>query len=884
MTGTDAERARLVERDKGAAWGLWGPYLSERQWGTVREDYSADGDAWGSFPHDHARSRAYRWGEDGILGISDAYGRLCFAIALWNEADPILKERLFGLTGPQGNHGEDVKEVYAFEDATPTSSYLRGSYRYPHRAYPYRELVAESARRSRDDPEYELVDTGVLDEGRFFDVTVEYAKVDPTDVLIRITATNRGPEPAPLHLLPTLWFRNRWAWGGDVPVRPEVRLDGDVVHTEHERMGDYWLAWRRDDGGEPDATLFTRNETNTERLWGVPNAEPYTKDGINDVVVDGLADRVDPSGRGTKVAIHRRRLVLPGGSIAMHLRLSGSTLPDDPFASADEAIDGRRREADAFYASIPQRRPMSSEERIVFRQALAGLLWSKQHYEFDVGRWLDGDPTGPSPPSERRRARNAQWRHLNTNDVLLMPDTWEYPWFAAWDLAFHCVTVALVDPAFAKRQLLLLTREWYAHPNGQAPAYEWNFGDVNPPVHAWAVWQVYAIEQRLHGAADTAFLERIFHKLLLNFTWWVNRKDRDGRNVFQGGFLGLDNIGVFDRSATLPGGALLEQADGTAWMGVYSLAMLRIALELAQTNPVYEDVATKFFEHFLYIAGALNGLGETGVSLWDAEEEFYYDVLQVPDHEPIPIRLRTQVGLIPLFAVEILEVEELERLPGFVRRMEWFLRNRPDLAALVGRFETPGQNGRRLLSMVYAGRGAALLKAVLDESRFLAPHGVRSLSKWHAQHPFDLTVGSYRFHAEYEPGESRTSLFGGNSNWRGPIWFPLNYLLIEAARKFHRYYGEDLKVECPTGSGQMLDLSQVADELSDRLVSLFVPDAEGRRPSNGPDPRFRDDPLWRDRLQFHEYFHGDTGQGLGASHQTGWTALVASILEGADER
>ena len=882
-TPPDAERERLAERERGAAWGLWGPYLAERQWGTVREDYSANGDAWEHFPHDHARSRAYRWGEDGILGISDAYGRLCFAVALWNEADPILKERLFGLTGPQGNHGEDVKEVYAFEDATPTHSYLRATYRYPQRAYPYDDLVTETARRGRDDPEYELLATGIFDEDRFFDVTVEYAKVDPTDLLIRITAVNRGPDPAPLHMLPTLWYRNRWAWDRG-SARPDIRLEAGRIHADHQRMGDYWLAWLDEGGDEPDRPLFTGNETNTERLWGVANTEPFTKDGIGDAVVDGRSDRVDASGHGTKVAIHRRRLVPAGGSTTMLLRLSGSTMPNEPFARADDLFERRRSESDAFYRAIERRPGMTDPERLVFRQAIAGLIWSKQHYEFDVGRWLDGDPAQPAPPPDRRHGRNAQWRHLNTNDVLLMPDTWEYPWFAAWDLAFHCVTMALVDPAFAKRQVLLLTREWYAHPNGQVPAYEWNFDDVNPPVHAWAAWRVYTIDERINGTPDRDFLERVFHKLLLNFTWWVNRKDRDGRNVFQGGFLGLDNIGVFDRSATLPGGALLEQADGTAWMGFYSLAMLRIALELAQTNPAYEDVATKFFEHFLLIAGALNGLGENGVSLWDTEEEFYYDVLHVPGRDPMRIKLRTLVGLIALFAVEIIEPDELERLPGFARRMDWFLRNRPDLAALVGRFERPGHNARRLLAMVFAGRGMALLKVVLDESRFLGPHGVRSLSRWHAEHPFDLTVGHYQFHAEYEPAESRTGLFGGNSNWRGPVWFPLNYLLIEALRKFHRYYGDDILVEFPAGSGRQLTLSGVADELSRRMVALFTPDESGRRPANGPDPRFRDHPLWRDRLVFHEYFNGDTGEGLGASHQTGWTALVASILDGADER
>jgi hypothetical protein len=887
-TALDAERVRLAEaRERKVPWRRWGPYLSDRQWGTVREDYSAGGSAWDAFPHDHARSRAYRWGEDGLLGISDDRGLLCFALALWNEADPILKERLFGLTGREGNHGEDVKEYYYYLDSTPTHSYMRALYKYPQRAFPYADLVAENRRRGRGAPEYELLDTGAFAENRYFDITVEYAKADPEDIVIRISAANRGTDLAPLHLLPTLWFRNTWSWGRD-DRRPELRalemaemLQGmdahasapmRVVQATHARLGDYWLACE----GEPHL-LFTENESNDERLWGVPNRTRYVKDGINDAVVDGAAGTVNPNEVGTKAAAHYTLTIAPGDTRTVLLRLSAHR-SSAPFSGAAELLAARRAEADAFYAPLAD--PcVSNDAKLVQRQAFAGLLWCKQLYYYDVGEWLEGDPAGPPPPEGRRHGRNGDWRHLNNLDVISMPDAWEYPWFAAWDLAFHCIPLALVDPAFAKQQLTLLVREWYMHPNGQLPAYEWAFGDVNPPVHAWAAWRVYKIEKRLTGRADRAFLERIFHKLLLNFTWWVNRKDSDGHNVFQGGFLGLDNIGVFDRSAMLPTGGHLEQSDGTAWMGMYSLNMLTIALELARENPVYEGVATKFFEHFLSIASAMNDIGGEGVSLWDEQDEFFYDVLHLPDDEMRPLRLRTLVGLIPLLAVETIEPDLLEALPQFKARLEWFLRHRPQLASLVSRWQEPGAGERRLLALVRGHRMKQLLKRMLDPQEFLSDHGVRGISRYHAEHPYMLRVNGMEYAVRYEPAESTTGLFGGNSNWRGPVWFPINFLLIEALQKFHHYYGDDFLVECPTGSGTKATLWQVAENLSSRLTHLFLRGPDGRRPVFGDNEVLQRDPYWRDYLLFYEYFNGDTGAGLGASHQTGWTALVAKLLE-----
>jgi hypothetical protein len=894
----DSERTRLARaREDGVRWDLWGPYLAERQWGTVREDYSRDGQAWHAVPHDHARSRAYRWGEDGLLGISDDQARLCFALALWNGKDPILKERLFGLTGPEGNHGEDVKEAYYYLDATPTHSYLKGRYNYPQQAFPYAELVAENRRRGRDQPEYELFDTGVFTEDRYFDIIVEYAKAAPDDLLIRLRATNRGPEAAVLHLLPTLWFRNEWAWDlcGDRPqpmlraapspnlpdrvaateVAAEKSSDYRLVQATHDRLGEYWLAC----AGAPKL-LFTENESNSQRLWGVPNRTPYVKDGINEVVVHRRAEAINPDDVGTKVAAHYIAMIPAGETETVLLRLCATRRqhpPPDPFADVEKIFATRIAEADAFYAPLAAK--LDAEARMIQRQAYAGLIWSKQFYYFDVGQWLDGDPAGPLPPASRKHGRNAGWRHLNNADVISMPDTWEYPWYAAWDLAFHCVAFAQIDPRFAKRQLDLLLREWYMHPNGQVPAYEWTFDDVNPPVLAWAAWRIYQIDAAINGAADRDFLERVFHKLMMNFTWWVNRKDQAGRNVFQGGFLGLDNIGVFDRSRPLPTGGYLEQADGTAWMGMFSLNMMTIALELARGNGVYQDVATKYFEHFLYIAGAMNDIGGEGIALWDEEDGFFYDVLQFPHGGMMRLKLRSLVGLIPLLAVETLEPDLLEALPGFKRRLAWFLTNRPQLASLVSRWYEPGVGERRLLALVRADRMMRLLRRMLDPEEFLSPYGIRSLSRRHGAEPFVFPVEGELYTVEYEPAESQTALFGGNSNWRGPIWFPLNFLLIEALRQFDRYYGDELVVEHPTGSGEYLSLDRVADDLAARLVAIFRRSPDGHRPVFGEKMLLQTNPHWRDCLLFYEYFHGDTGAGLGASHQTGWTALVAPLLE-----
>jgi len=883
MPNLDAERVRLLEAREGRApWYRWGPYLAEREWGTVREDYSPYGGAWEYFPHDHARLRSYRWGEDGLLGICDDHGLMCLALALWNGADPILKERLFGLTGSEGNHGEDVKESYFFLDNTPTHSYMRALYKYPQRPFPYAALVAENRRRGRSDAEFELFDSGVFGDDRYFDVVVEYAKAGPEDVVIRIAAANRGPDPAPIHLLPTLWFRNTWAWGRD-DRRPQVRAvetgvaagkpgTSPVVVATHHDLGEYWFAC----DGAP-ALLFTENETNFRRLWNVPNRTPYVKDGIDRAVVAGETEAVNPEGVGTKVAAHYMVTVPPGKTHIVLLRLSKPRVPA-PFADAAAVLATRQAETDAFYRRLcPE--GMSDDARLVQRQAFAGLLWSKQYYHYNVEQWLTGDPAGPPPPEQRKSARNAAWRHCNNSDVLSMPDTWEYPWYAAWDLAFHCIPLAMVDPEFAKHQLLLLMRVWYMHPNGQLPAYEWAFGDVNPPVHAWAAWRVYKIERRMTGRPDRAFLERAFHKLLLNFTWWVNRKDAEGRNVFQGGFLGLDNIGVFDRSQPLPTGGHIDQADGTAWMGMFCLNMLAIALELARENRVYEDIATKFFEHFLYIAGALNNLGGEGIPLWNDQDEFFYDVLHLPDESFQTLKVRSVVGLLPLLAVETIEPDLLAALPDFRSRMAWFLEHRSDLAGLVSRWQDPGVGERRLLALARGHRMKRVLKRMLDPEEFLSDYGIRAVSRYHAEHPFVLQVNGQSYQVGYEPGESRSGLFGGNSNWRGPVWFPINFLLIEALQKFHHYYGDDFLVECPTGSGTRRTLWEVADDLSRRLTHIFLRDRNGRRPVFGTNDVFQTDPYWRDLVPFHEYFHGDTGAGLGASHQTGWTALVAKLLE-----
>jgi hypothetical protein len=884
----NAEQVRLEEDRRGRRpWKRWGPYLSERQWGTVREDYSPRGDAWDYFPHDHARSRAYRWGEDGLAGFSDDGQRLCLALAVWNGSDPILKERLFGLTNREGNHGEDVKEVYYYLDATPTHSYLKLLYKYPQRAFPYDLLVAESRRRGRDRPEFELLDTGVFDDDRYFDVFVEYAKAGPEDVLMRVTVHNRGPEEAVIHLLPQVWFRNTWSWGAGAP-KPRLAAAGlGAVEVRHPDLGAFTLR------AEGDPTLlFCDNETNVGRLYGANGMKAYYKDAFHDYVVRGDRSAVNPERTGTKAAAHYVRKVPAHGSTSVRLRLADGPMAD-PFRRFDDLVARRRAEADAFYAGL-QAGITDEDARAVQRQAFAGMIWGKQFFSYDVSEWLNGDPAQPAPPEGRRRGRNSEWTHLNNADVLSMPDKWEYPWYAAWDLAFHMIPFALIDPEFAKAQLVLVTREWYMHPNGQLPAYEWDFGDVNPPVHAWAAWRVFQIDRKLRGRGDRAFLERVFHKLLLNFTWWVNRKDARGRNIFQGGFLGLDNIGVFDRSAPLPTGGSLDQADGTSWMAMYCLNLMRIALELALHNPVYEDIAAKFFEHFLNIAAAMTSIGASqpsepaaqaaagsrqGIGLWDEEDQFYYDGLNLPDGRAVKLKVRSMVGLIPLFAVETLEPELLEKLPYFRGRLRWLLDHRPDLCRLVSRWEEPGRGERRLLSLLRGHRMKRLLRRMLDETEFLSDYGVRSLSKTHERAPYTVWAGGAAHTVRYQPGESDSGLFGGNSNWRGPVWLPVNYLIVESLQKFHHYYGDDFKVECPTGSGRFLTVGQVADEVSRRLTRIFLRDESGRRPVLAYHDKLHGDPHFRDYVLFHEYFHGDTGRGVGASHQTGWTGLVAKLLQ-----
>ncbi|GAC1336679.1 MAG: glucosidase [Acetobacteraceae bacterium] len=869
-----AEGLRMQAASRGEGWRRWGPYVSDRQWGTVREDYSPGGAAWDYLPHDHARSRAYRWGEDGLAGFGDDRLLWCLGVALWNGRDPILKERLFGLTNEQGNHGEDVKELYYHLDGTPTHSYMRMLYKYPQAAFPYEQLVAENKRRSTTEPEFELVDTGVFAGNRYFDVTVEYAKAAPDDILMQITVTNRGPDAAALHLLPQLWARNTWSWA-ESPRRPELHLDDRVVLATHPRVGDMKLELDQD-----AEWLFCENETNVRRLFGLDAAGPF-KDGINDCVVSGDRGAVSPHQRGTKCAAHLRFDLASGASAVARLRFRSTDRQSGAFLYFDERVAQRRADADEFYDTL-QHRITDADARLVQRQALAGMLWSKQLYLFDVRRWLEGDPAQPKPPPGR--ARNRDWRHLNNADIISMPDKWEYPWYAAWDLAFHCVTFAMIDPEFAKEQLLLMLREWYMHPNGQLPAYEWAFGDVNPPVHAWAAWRVYEMDRELTGVADRGFLERVFHKLLLNFTWWVNRKDADGRNVFQGGFLGLDNVGVFDRSAPLPTGGTMDQADGTAWMAMYTLNLLRIAMELAEVNPAYEDTATKFFEHFLYIAEAMtdvggkNGGGQ-GVGLWDEADGFFYDALRLPGGHVETMRVRSLVGLIPLLAVEVIDPALIKALPEFARRLRWFLRYRPDLAGLISRWSEPGMGERSLLSLLRGHRMKMLLLRMLDEAEFLSPHGVRSLSKAHAEHPFVFVHEGQRFGVEYVPGASRTKLFGGNSNWRGPVWMPLNLLLIEALQRFHTYYGDEFKVECPVGSGQMLTLAEASGEVAARLVRLFMAGADGIRPAMRDEKPPGGAGPGEDAVLFHEFFDGETGIGLGASHQTGWTGLVALLIQ-----
>jgi hypothetical protein len=878
VAGAEAERlAEDARRTKN--WKRWGPYLAERQWGTVREDYSEHGNVWDYFTHDHARSRAYRWGEDGLLGICDRQGRVCFALALWNGRDPILKERLFGLTGPEGNHGEDVKESYFYLDSTPTHSYLKALYKYPQAEFPYNRLVEENRRRGKADPEFELADTGTFDENRYFDVFAEYAKLDTDDIAIRITVANRGPETATLHLLPTLWFRNTWSWGRQgegYTTKPRLSRRGRAaILAEHPVMGEYELHAERTGERVPDV-LFTDNETNVGRLFGAPNPQPYVKDAFHRAVIESDRSAVNPAEEGTKAAFHYVLSIPPGQEQVVRLRLLPGSSRKSIGPALDKVFDDRIREADEFYRErVPE--AASEDELRVLRQGYAGLLWSKQFYHYVVQQWLEGDPSQPPAPEQRTEGRNAGWNHVFHRDVISMPDKWEYPWFAAWDLAFHMIPFARIDLHFAKEQLLLLLREWYMHPNGQIPAYEFAFGDVNPPVHAWACWRVYKMTGP-KGQRDRVFLERAFHKLLLNFTWWVNRKDPDGKNLFAGGFLGLDNIGVFDRSQPLPTGGHLEQADGTAWMAFYCNTMLAMALELASEDPAYEDVASKFFEHFIAIADAINRLG--GMGLWSDEDGFYYDQLHV-EGTHTPLRIRSLVGLMPLIAVEVLDESKFARLEGFKKRMQWFLENRPDVVREIACMH-PRQSGegvRRLLAIPSRERLQRVLRYLLDETEFLSPHGVRSVSRAHRDHPYQLEVQGMVHRVDYDPGESSTGLFGGNSNWRGPVWFPLNYLLLEALERFHHFYGPELKVECPVGSGRMLDLDAVARELATRLASIFLADSSGRRPCHGEDSRFATDPHWNHLVLFHEYFHGDTGRGVGASHQTGWTALVLRCIE-----
>lgn len=877
----DAESARLRDADeRGVAWRRWGPYLAERQWATVREDYSPDGNCWDFFPHDHARSRAYRWGEDGLLGITDEQCRLCFALALWNEKDAILKERLFGLTGPEGNHGEDVKEEYFYLDATPTHSYLRAIYKYPHAAFPYARLVEENRRRGRHEPEFELADTGVFHESRYFDVQAEYAKAAPDDILIRVTVFNRGPDAAPIHLLPTLWFRNTWSWhaaaSGERPVL-RSRRDGAIEAT-HPTLGAFVL--RAEAKPAAPTLLVTDNVTNAARLWGGASESEFVKDAFHARVISGDVSAVNPAGEGTKAATWYRVVVPAGKSVTLRLRLRTAELDGAAaFPSGtdgfDALVDRRRAEADAFYAAAPRRHDrLDAESRRVARQAAAGLLWSKQFYFYDVPPWLKGDSAQPPPPAQRRSGRNADWGHLNNMDIISMPDKWEYPWYAAWDLAFQMIPMAPLDPTFAKDQLVLLLREWYMHPSGQLPAYEFAFGDVNPPVHAWAVWRVYKMTAR-RGERDRVFLARCFQKLLINFTWWVNRKDPSGKNLFAGGFLGLDNIGVFDRSRPLPTGGHLEQADGTAWMAFYCGTMLSMALELAQHDPAYEDIATKFFEHFIAITDAINTLGGTG--LWDDTDGFYYDQISM-DGRCTPLRVRSLVGIVPLLAVEVLESRIIDRLPDFKRRMNWFLKHRADLPwAATCACAHGGADHHRLLAIPSRERLERVVSRLMDEQEFLSPFGVRSLSKFHERTPYVFTAGGEEFRVDYAPGESTTGLFGGNSNWRGPIWFPLNYLIVEALERYHHFYGDTLTIEFPAASGRRITLGQAAGEIRRRLASLFLPDASGRRPFHRGDAHDTD-PHWRDLVLFHEHFHADTGRGLGATHQTGWTALVHQLL------
>jgi hypothetical protein len=892
----EGQRLEMTRQRKGH-WNRWGPFLSERSWGTVREDYSANGDAWGCFPHDHARSRAYRWNEDGLAGICDRHQYLCFALSLWNGRDPFLKERLFGLTGPEGNHGEDVKEYYFYVDNTPTHSYMRMLYKYPQAAYPYAQLVEENRNRNRLQPEYELIDTGIFDGGRYFDVEVEYAKAEAEDLLIRISISNRGPEPAAITVLPTLWFRNTWSWGRDqrrpsIVAWPDGPGKADALLASHGKLGDYVLHC-----AHCDELLFTENETNNERVYGTASRTPFVKDAFHSYVANGKRDAVNPAATGTKAAALYARGVNAGETVILDLRLvaqasspanGGSpkprsrrkarSHPGNPFANFEAILKQRKEEADEFYhAVLPAR--LSAEEKMVARQAFAGMLWSKQYYHYVVTDWLEGDPAQPPPPSQRREGRNREWTHLFTRDVISMPDKWEFPWFATWDIGFHCITLAHVDPQFAKEQILLMLREWYMHPNGQIPAYEWDFNDVNPPVIALVARAIFEIERQRTGVADYSFMERLFQKLLLNFTWWVNRKDAQGKNIFQGGFLGMDNIGAFDRGK-LPAGYLLGQADGTSWMAMFAKSMLSNALLLAERNPDYEDLASKFWEHFIYIANAMNSQGDHAPSLWDEQDGFFYDFLISPEGKRFPVRARTMVGFVPMFGATAVHANACSRYPAFYRRMQWFIQHRPDLMQSMGPMLTAGVNNTVILGLVRPEQLRRMLAYMLDENEFLSPYGVRAVSRYHKDHPLVLHLDGHEYRLDYEPGESHTHLFGGNSNWRGPIWMPVNFLILFALRQYYLYFGDGFRVECPTGSGNLKNLEQVVEELETRLARIFLRDAKGNRPVFGSNHLFNNDPYWRDLIPFHEYFDGDNGRGCGASHQTGWTGLIAEILIG----
>lgn len=865
------EKERLESvKHKSKLWHKWGPYLTARQWGTVREDYSANGDAWDFISHDDARSKAYRWGEEGIGGISDNQQLICFAVALWNKKDPILKERYFGLTGNEGNHGEDVKEYFYYLDNTPTHSYMKMLYKYPQAEYPYKQLLEENKRRTKVEAEFELIDTGIFNEDKYFDVFIEYAKNSEEDILIKITSYNRGKEKAALNILPQIWFRNTWSWSKD-NSKPKMFSDVDSIKLVHEKLGEYNLYYDEN----PEA-LFCENETNNKRLYNVDNTNTYLKDGINDYITQKIKSSVNPSKTGTKASLNYD-IEIDGGSFkSVRLRLVKNSI-QDPFQNFDLIFKQKINEADEFYADI-QAEIKSDDAKNIQRQAFAGMLWSKQFYYYDVEEWINGDKGQPKPPAQRKEGRNKDWLHLNNADIISMPDKWEYPWYATWDLAFHCISFAIIDPEFAKKQLVLFTREWYMHPNGQLPAYEWNFSDVNPPVHAWAAWRVYKIDQKLQGKSDTDFLERVFHKLLLNFTWWVNKKDYDGRNIFQGGFLGLDNIGVFNRSTEFTSGERIDQSDGTSWMAMFSLNMLRISLELSKTKSIYQDLATKFFEHFLYIAQSMTNMGGEGIGLWDEEDGFYYDNFHIND-SVFPLKVRSMVGLIPLFAVEVLEPELMNLTPEFNTRLNWFLTNKPEMASLVSRWNEKGSGERTLLSLLRGHRMKKLLKRMLDETEFLSDYGVRALSKYYDQNPYEINVLGINHEVKYTPAESNISLYGGNSNWRGPIWFPVNFLIIESLYRFHHYYGDDFQIECPTNSGKFVSIKDAADELTNRLSKIFLRDENGLRPVFGNNNKFQNDLHFKDYLLFNEYFHGDNGSGLGASHQTGWTGLIAKILQ-----